>query len=126
MAAGKHDILIEQGASFYEKLTFKDNASPPVAIDLTGNTFAGKLRKNVGDSEVIATFTCTVLNQTTNRGEVEITLTDLQTAAIPLRPQSSADRVTEDFCYDYERTFTDGHKERVLQGLAKVSPEVTR
>lgn len=126
MAAGTHDILIEQGASFYEKLIFKTNASPPVPIDLTGNTFAGKVRRNIGDSEVIATFTCTVLDQTTNTGEVEITLTAVQTAAIPVRPQSSADRTTENFCYDYERTLPSGTIERVLQGLAKVSPEVTR
>jgi hypothetical protein len=124
MPAAKLDIYIEQGASFKRKLTFKDSENTP--IDLTGNTFEGKVKKNISDSAAVATFTITVLDQITNTGEVMVELTATQTSAIALKSQRTPTRSTEKFCYDIERTLPDLRKERVLEGIAEVSPEVTK
>lgn len=126
MAAGKLDLYIEQGSTFFRKLKFTDNQPTPVEIDLTGYTYAGKIRKTIGDGTVLANFTCTVLNQLTNPGEMTVELTAAQTAALPLKAQKTATRVTEAFAYDVEVTYPSGVVERVLEGVCNVSPEVTR
>ncbi len=123
MAAGKLDIYIEQGSSFNYKLTFKDSLGAP--IDLTGQTFAGQIRRGAGDPTIIATFTCGILNQITNTGEMTFSLTAAQTSLIPLEPLSEPAKVTTQFAYDLERTLPGGTVERVIEGLATVSPEVT-
>jgi hypothetical protein len=122
--AGKLDFYIEQGATFYRKLVFKDGNQ--TELDLTGNQFAGKIRRTISDPNVIVEFTFSVLDQVTNPGEVEVMLTDAQTSAIPTKPQKTAERVPEKFAYDIERTLPGGRKERVLEGVAFVSPEVTK
>jgi len=123
MSAATLDILIEEGASFSRTLIFKDaNAA---LVDLTGQTFTGKIKKNVTDTDAVATFTCTVLNQVTNKGEVTIELTAAQTAAIDVQPQTVQARTIEKFCYDLQRTLVSGAIERVLQGVVNVSPSVT-
>jgi hypothetical protein len=122
MSAGKTDLYIEQGSTFKRKLVFKDGSN--VAIDLTGDVFAGQIRKSISDPTIVASFTCVLTNPTL--GEVEISLTAAETSAITLKAQSTADRQTQDFAYDIERTLVAGTKERVLEGLAKISPEVTR
>jgi hypothetical protein len=122
MAAGKLNILIEQGATFKRKLVFKDSSN--VAIDLTGDSFAGQVRKSASDPTIIATFTCTITNA--SGGEVEISLTDAQTSAIPVETSSSPEREVTEYAYDIERTISGGTKQRVLEGIASVSPEVTK
>lgn len=124
MAAAKKDIYIEQGSSFWTKLVFKDSLN--VAIDLTGSTFSAKLRKYLSDATETLTFTCALLDQTTNTGEIEVTLTAVQTAAITLKAQKTAERVPEQFCWDIEQTFPSGKVKRILEGVALVSPEVTK
>ena len=127
MAAYNLNIYIEQGANFLRKLKFTDNASPtPNPIDLTGFVYEAKLRKTIDAQTAILNFTCTVLNQTTNPGEMTIELTASQTSSIPLKAQKVQQRVTEPFAYDLEVTYPSGFKERILQGVADVSPEVTR
>lgn len=130
MGAGKLDLYIEQGATFSQKLTLR---APPVApatigepIDLTGCTFEAKLKKNVGDTAVVATFEITVLDQATNTGEILIELPHTVTSAITLKSQKGAVRKTEPFAYDLEQTFPSGKKRRLLEGVANVSPEVTK
>lgn len=127
MAAFKLELYIEQGANFRRKLKFSDNATPtPNAIDLTGFVFEGKLRKTIDAQASIVSFTCTVLNQITNPGEMTIELSAAQTSAIPIKAQKVQNRVTEPFAYDLEVTYPSGYKERVLEGVVNVSPEVTR
>lgn len=127
MPAAKLDLYIEQGASFRRVLKFTDNASPtPNPIDLTGYSYAGKIRKTIESTPEIVNFTCTVLDQNTNPGEMKIELSSSQTAAIPLKGQKVQERVTEPFAYDIEVTYPSGFVERVLEGVVNVSPEVTR
>jgi len=122
MAAGKLNITIEQGATFKRKLVFKDSTN--TAIDLSGNAFAGQIRKSASDPTIIATFTCTVTDAPA--GEVEISLTDTQTSAIPVKASTSPEKESTEYAYDIERTLLGGDKQRVLEGIASVSPEVTK
>ena len=124
MAAGKLDFYLEQGTDFLRKLIFQD--STPALEDLTGQTFRGQIRKSISDATIVVSFTFNILNQTTNRGEVEFSLTNIQTSGIVLKPQNVVTREPQEFAYDIEREFTDGRVERVLEGIVKVSPEVTR
>lgn len=125
MAAGKLDLYIEQGANFYKLLTLQDATG--AAIDLTGYTFAGQIRRKADSGAVLLAFTFTILNQTTNRGQLELTLTALQTATLPDQPQPTADRIASTFAYDIEMTRTsDGFVARLLEGKVTLSPEVTQ
>lgn len=122
MAAAKLNILVEQGADFERKLTFRDSLN--ALIDLTGNTFEGQIRKKANDPIIVASFTCVVLNQVTNKGEMKISLTNVQTSAIAITVQKFAERKLEKYAYDLERNI-GGIKSRILEGIAEISPEVT-
>jgi hypothetical protein len=127
MAAAVLNFNIEQGSTFFRKLTFKDTAMPtPNLINLTGNSYAGKLRKTATSETVVAIITCTVLDQGTNEGEMTIEMSPTVTAAIPIRCQAKNPRTTQDFAYDIEVTYPSGKVERILQGVFNVSPEATR
>jgi hypothetical protein len=124
MPSGNMTLFIEQGSTYIRKLTFQDPQGNE--LDLTGQTFQGMIRKNIGDPNPVATFSFEVLDQTTNRGEVLISLSAATSSAIVLKPQKGALKIYEDFAYDIERTLINGNKERVLEGVVKISPEVTR
>lgn len=127
MAAAVLNFNIEQGSTFFRTLTFTDNATPtPNLINLTGYTYAGKLRKTATSETVVAVITCTVLDQGTNLGKMTIQMSPTVTAAIPIKCQSKNPRTTQDFAYDIEVTYPSGKVERVLQGVFNVSPEATR
>lgn len=122
MSAGKLDLSIEQGATFKRKLIFTSATNVP--IDLTGDSFAGQIRSSASNPTIIISFTCTITNPTA--GEVEITLTATETSSIPVRASTSPEKESTTYAYDIERTLAGGSKQRVLEGLANVSPEVTR
>lgn len=123
MAAANLDILIEQGATFIQKLTIKDANSTPV--NLTGYTFAAQVRKRYSDPTVIASFSFSISNQTTNTGEVIMTMSASVTSAIPVDSSSSYVRKFTYYTYDVEMD-TGTEKDRILEGTVTVSPEVTR
>jgi hypothetical protein len=111
MAAGKLNILIEQGATFSKTLTLKDEHGAP--INLTGKTFASKIRRRPTDTQAAATFTMTVINAAL--GKVSWSLTATQTSAV----------IAEPHYYDIE--MTDGATvTRLMEGTAFVNFEVTR
>ena len=111
MAAGKHNILIEQGATYSKTLTIKDTNG--VAINLTGKTFASKLRRRPTDTTAAATFTLTVINAAA--GTVSWQMSATTTAGI----------VAEPHYYDLE--MTDGATvTRLMEGTAFVNFEVTK
>jgi hypothetical protein len=111
MAAGKHNILIEQGATFSKTLTLKDEHDAP--INLTGKTFASKLRRRHTDTAASATFTFTVINAAL--GTVRWSLTATQTAGILAEP------------HYYDLEMTDGATvTRLMEGTAFVNFEVTK
>lgn len=122
MAAAKYDFTIEQGATFTKTLTIKDSSA--ALVDLTGQTFRGQIRKVAGGVDLLATFTCVVSDQITNKGEVVISLTATDTSAIPITTQAKAVRKLDVYAYDVERV-TGSNVDRILEGEVSISPEVT-
>ena len=112
MAAGQLNILIEQGATFSRVLTVE--TTPSVPLDLTGYTFAGKLKRSYVDANAAATFSITVTNAAL--GQATWTLTPVQT-------QSLTPPVLR---YDIEMTQTSsGTVTRLLEGEAFISASMT-
>lgn len=123
MAASKVDLTIEQGAVYKATLTIKDELL--ALIDLTGYTFSGQIRKKYDDKSALASFTFTILNQVTYKGQVEMTLTDVQTSQIPVDGASGPKKTLTQYAYDVEVN-TGSYKYRLMEGIAYISPEVTR
>lgn len=120
-----YNFTINQGDDWSIKLVIKD--SNGLAIDLTGYTFQGQMREKYDASTIIASFTATLANQITNPGEVTLSLTNVQTSAIPTLPATAKDkRPLTEYIYDVEQTDVSLKKTRILEGFIKVSPEVTR
>ncbi len=130
--AAKYDIKIEQGTTFVLPLKFSD--SDGVGIDQTGNTFTGQIRERYNSTTILATFVCTLKNQITNAGEVDCVISAADSASIPaLAPDDASDcskkppaRRLSYFEYDIERTNADLTKDRILEGIVAMSPEVTK
>lgn len=122
MAASTYDITIEQGADFSLGLTIKNGSG--VAIDITGYTFAAQLREKVHSTTVLATFTCTITNAAA--GQMTMSLTNAQTSAINVSKYDSPEKRATKCAYDLEMTRTDTSKVRLIEGVASVTPEVTR
>jgi hypothetical protein len=125
MSAGEHDIYIEQGADFYMLMTLAD--SDGNRVDLTSHTFSGKIRRTPSTAGVDASFTFTVLDQTQDetKGQVEVELSAVTTAAIVVDESADAVRTITNFSYDIE-SINGGVVTRWLEGVAEVSPEVTK
>lgn len=120
--AGQLDITIDQGAGFLLPFQLIGDDGNPVSLSLA--TIAGEIRKTPQDTTVLATFVCTVMDGPNGVGQAEIAAAD--TAAIPVDNSEEGDRVLTQYMYDIEVTFSDGFVQRILQGSAFVSPEVSR
>lgn len=120
MAAGTYDITIEQGTTFALYLTIKNSDGSPK--DLTGYTIAGKIRQSALSASVVQTFTCAVTDA--SAGQVTVSLTAVQTAALPTSGGAYDELTT--YVYDIETTSGSSVVERLLQGRVFVSPEVTK
>lgn len=120
MAAANLDFLIEQGATFKRTITLKD--SDGVALNITGWTFSGQIRKKYDSPNALATFTCTNIGS----GQFTIELSHTATSAIPVTPASDGARSMTSYSYDIEALKNDSTKDRILQGKVNVSPEVTK
>jgi hypothetical protein len=130
MAAGKQDILIEQGATFRWVITLYnplldlggDPVSPPQAdennpVDLTGYTARMQVREKVDSPDPMlsisdATGEITGLD---NTGLIEIEVADEVTSTI-----------SKSGVYDLEIESAGGIVTRLFQGKARLSKEVTR
>lgn len=126
MSAASYDITIDQGATFRVLLRIKeqDGITP---VNLTGSTFRGSIKRKTSDPSSLADFVCTVTaDQTTYPGEVMITLAKEVTAALPTVTQKNGSRTNLICVYDIERVYDAGVSvDRVMQGRAIISPEVT-
>jgi hypothetical protein len=121
--AAQYEISIDQGANFLITLTIKDEVGAP--MDLTGFTFRGKIKKSFSDAASVVDFSFNLLNQVTDTGKVEVSLTAIQTASIPA-PAQGTSRTLAKFVYDIESVDGSGFVRRWLEGDALVSPEVTK
>tara|TARA_X000000368_G_scaffold96525_1_gene74109 strand:- start:355 stop:690 length:336 start_codon:yes stop_codon:yes gene_type:complete len=111
MAVYVANIVINQGADFAQTYTLEDSTTNS-AQNLTGYSVASKISKHHA-STVQTAFSATVSNA--SGGEIKLTLTDTQTAALAPGRQ----------VYDILLTAPDGTKERVIEGMALIRDGVT-
>ena len=116
MAAGKHNFLCEQGATFNPLVTWKDEAL--ALVDVTGYTARMQVRPQI-DSDTITISLTTENGRITlggAAGTIELLITDEDTAL--LDPGT--------YKYDLEMVASIRTVIRLLKGNFKVDPEVTR
>ena len=106
------NLFIDQDADFTTTVTVND--SNGTALDLTSYTALAMIRKTY-QSSTATTFTSAFVSPRTT-GQITISLTDTQTAAL------------DDGRYVYDLVITDasGNKTRVVEGIATVTPSVSR
>lgn len=121
------NLTLNQGADFSVVLRFSDQNGPK---DLTGYSFLGEVRKNTAPSAdpPLAEFAFEILNQVTNKGQVKWSLPSTSIAAIvaSIATALSDSRLTTPLVYDVKMEDAGGLKQRIIQGLAKVSPQATQ
>ena len=105
------NIIIEQDADYSQQFTAKTDAG--VVIDLTNSTLDGMVRKSFTASTATS-FTTAIVSATA--GTFTLALTDVQSAALERGRHVYDVRVT-----DSTSTIT-----RIQEGVATVSPSVTR
>ena len=106
------NIVVDQGADYSAGIDVTDSDGD--ALDLTGYSAAGQIRKTYSSSTAV-NFTASVASPTT-AGVVNISLTNAQTNAM------KAGR----YVYDVEITSSGGTKTRVLEGQLEIRPGVTQ
>jgi hypothetical protein len=115
MAATTYDILIEQGATFSQLVTYKDNG---VAVNLTGYTARMQVRATLESASTLVELTTAnsriALGGTA--GTITLTISATDTAGL------TAGRGV----YDLELVSGSGIVTRLLQGVATISRNVTR
>ena len=118
MAAGKHNFLCEQGATFNPTITWKDEAGDPVSLlQYTGRMH---VRSNYADSGVDI-----VISLTTENGRM--TLGGLNGTIVLYIDADDTDGLPSGtFKYDLELESSTGVVTRLLKGNFKIDPEVTR
>jgi hypothetical protein len=115
MAAGKYDIVIEQGASFSMTITWKDSTDAPV--NLGGYTARMQVRTTHDSPEALVSLTSgSGITLGGALGTIEVAIAPAVTAALP----------PSDAVYDLELQSSGGDVTRLLQGSVTISPEVTR
>ena len=113
--SNKLNIELREGEDFYRLLTIQDSLLAP--IDLTGYTFAGQIRAKYA-ADLYLTFSFTVKDQVTNKGEVEMKLA---------KALSSLKKISARLNYFYDVEMNDGaNTTRILQGNCSIEPEVTK
>ena len=107
------DITIDQGATFTQRLTIKSSDGSNIA-DIATTTIASQLRVDYSSSDIAASFTFSWIDHT--NGIVDMILTAPSSAAL----------TGVRYVYDVNLTFASGVVIRLLEGRAKVRPEVTK
>jgi hypothetical protein len=110
--AVKANIVIDQGTDFSSTITVTDDSGS--IVDLTGYTANGHMRKHYS-SETAIPFD---ISFGTPRSEGTVTLS--------LNRLTTADIEAGRFVYDVELTSAANTRSRLVEGIATVTPEVTR
>jgi len=114
MTAATYDIRIDQGSDFSLGVTLKDDNN--AALDLTSYSARAQLRPKRNSTTLTASFTCS-LNSPPTDGYVSMEMSNAVTKLI----------TAGTYYYDLEiYTANDGYVQRVLEGKARVTQEVTR
>ena len=112
MAAGKYNILIQQGATFYKQIVLRGTDSIPV--DLTGATIMSQVRETYDSPGIIATMVTDI--PTPTNGTFTLTIADTVTDLLDFTTA----------VYDVEVHYPDGFVDRVLEGKVVFSKGTTR
>jgi len=115
MAATTYDILIEQGATFSQVITYKDNG---VAVNLTGYTARMQVRSTLESAT-------TVVELTTANGRIALGGA-AGTITLTISATDTAGLTAGRGVYDLELVSGSGIVTRLLQGVATISRNVTR
>lgn len=113
--APRVNLVVEQGATFYQEATLTDQNGDPLQIHFANGdpiyTASGKLRKSHSSSNSVS-FVTAISN-----GSLVLSLTSNVTANI------------EGGRYVYDVEFTsiaNSHVDRIMEGFVTVRPEVTK
>lgn len=119
-----HDITVYQGSTFKMMLTIRNPAL--ALINLTGYIFSGQIRKTYSSSVVEASFEFEVQPQVGDTlGQVLCVVTAEESAGINVPGACGATRKITRMVYDIESQ-VGTEVTRWLQGVANISPEVTK
>ena len=111
MAAGNHNLTIDQGADFSMTLTVTQNSS---AFNLTGYSVRAQVRKTKEDANVAASFTGT---HNDSGGVITLTMNNSVTKTLD----------EGEYLYDLEiHTANDAAVTRLIQGKVQVIRGITR
>lgn len=110
--AAKANIVIDQGTDFSTTITVTDDAGD--VVDLTGYTASGQIRKHY-TSNTAYNFT-TSFSTPRSDGLLTISLGRITTANI----------ASGRYVYDVEITDSANTRSRLVEGIATITPEVTR
>jgi len=112
MAAGNYDIVIDQGSDFAIQLEISADGS---AVSLTNQSARAQMRPTATSSTLTATFTCAVTSA--SEGKLKMSLPNATTASIS----------PGKYYWDIELVNSSTSSvTRLLQGVARVTAEVTR
>jgi len=112
-----YNLDIIQGSTFSAQLSIKN--SDGTSVDLTSYNVRGHLKYNYGTGVALidlAPVINTTAPLTAVSGVIDVKLTAAQTATLPVIMG----------VYDIETYNNDGEVNKVLDGKAKIHPEVTR
>ena len=115
MAATTYDILIEQGATYSQLVTYKEAG---VAVNLTGYTARMQVRSTLESAS-------TVVELTTANGRIALGGA-AGTIALTISATDTATLTAGRGVYDLELVSGSGIVTRLLQGVATISRNVTR
>jgi hypothetical protein len=115
MAATTYDILIEQGATYSQVITYKDNG---VAVNLQGYTARMQVRATI--EAATALIELTTANERIVLGGAAGTIT------LAISATDTAALTAGRGVYDLELVSGSGIVTRLLQGVATISRNVTR
>ncbi len=116
MTAATYNITCEQGSTFVQTLTITDNATPPVARNLSTYTARMQVRPDVESTTKLLDLTSAGGDMTLNSsGVIVVTVNATNTAAL-----------AQGGVYDLEIESASGVVERVVEGTFTLNKEVTR
>ena len=115
MSAGKVNLVIDQGADWYQNFVYQDSTG--TAINLTGYTAALMLRSNISDvAPALSLSTSSGITITASTGTIAVHATAAQTIA--LSPGF--------YQYDLEITSPTNVVTRLVYGQIQITAAVTR
>ena len=110
--SGKLDIVIEQGAKFVRTVQIKDKDG--TVVDITGDTFDGNVRKRHNSTTETLSINTSIIDGA--NGKIELSIVSSFTAAVE----------AGECVYDIIWTPSYDNDVRLLEGIATVTPGVTR